>query len=146
MPRTTVHPPSLPLFGEGELTRDRALALVKKYPVGCSLRQIRRHGKLYWSARTRSSDGGRDIYVGSEANKRRVERAWDLVRAELAQATEEAAPAIRQLELAADATPAIRKLRELQTISGVKGGTWLYAGKGVDEVRMVVGGETRPPK
>ena len=144
MSREQLHPPSLPLF-EDEPTRDEALWLVKKYPLGCALRQIRRHGnKVYWSARTPRE--GKDVFIGSEQKKRRIERAWEIVRAELAQAAAEAAPAVRELERAADAIPAIRKLRELQTISGVKGGTWLYAGKGVDEVLMAAGGETRPPK
>lgn len=147
MSRDRVNPTSLPLFGGEKLTLERALVLAKKYPYRCGFKKKRGGGKaLYWVARTPAAAGGRDVYVGSDETKRQIELAWELVRAELAQVEAEAAPAVRELERAADAIPAIRKLRELQTISGVRGGTWLYAGKGDDEVRMVAGGETRPPK
>ncbi len=133
----------MPLF-EGELTRDEVLKLVARYPLGCGVHQIRRGNHWYWSARTPldGGRGGKDVYIGSEEKKLRVERAWQLVRAELAEAEAKAAAPL--LKIAADAraatesVPEIRHLHELRERIGVR--------KVVDIPIQKVGGETRPPK
>lgn len=72
--------------------------LVKRIPVGS--RFVRNGTTRYWFARTPFGPGmkSRRLYVGSDANKAIVERAWAIVGAELAEL---------------EATPEVRKLRAL---------------------------------
>ena len=136
------HSGSLPLFGE-EPNADEVRALVKRYPLGCWFRQVRRKVVTpYWVARTPYALGSKDRYVGDEATKRRIERAWEIVRAELARAAEEAAPAVRDLEAAAERVPSIRKLLELQAIAGLRR-TRVLDG---EDARVLGGGENRAPQ
>ena len=151
MPRHRNPAPSLPLFEDGGLTRDRALQMVARCPLGSGLRKVKTkcagacckheptHGP-YWHARTPVVDGkgGKSVYVGSDEAKARLEAAWELVRAELAEAEAKA-------EAASQAVPEIREYRALQAVAGVRTSR-AYAGL-IDRVRLVaVGGETRPPK
>jgi len=84
--------------------RDEPLQVVALVPLGSKLRQMRVKGQLYWFARTPARPGvkSRRVYVGSDAAKAIVERAWAIVGAELAQL---------------EATPEGRKLRELEALA-----------------------------
>jgi hypothetical protein len=67
--------------------------LVKRIPIGSKLRWEARKPGGFWFARTPFAAGvkSRKVYVGSDANKALVERAWAIV----------------------EATPEVRRLREL---------------------------------
>ncbi len=127
------------------------MKLVERYPLGSGLRKMLRscggacckrgpsHGP-YWFARTPQVNGkhGQNRYVGSDEKKAWLELAWELVREELAQAEANAAAASEDV-------PAIRKLRELQAIAGVRKGR-TDAGMVDVPILSMVAGETRPPK
>ncbi len=146
MARPRINPPSLPLFEE-ELTAEDAHKIVARIPLGSRLseeyggcggaccKRGASHGP-YWYARTprRDGAGGKRIYVGSLANKVRVERALSIVDSELALAETKAADA------SGDVPQDIRNLHELRERFGVRKTSV------VDVAMAMVGGETRPPK
>lgn len=103
MPRTKKRLPTLSLFGERP-TRERAWELVEKFPLDSTIsaeyQTIR--GKKYGPYYRVRVGRERKVNVGPAA-KRELELAWDVVRDELA---------------AAESTPEVRRLRELEKRAG----------------------------
>jgi len=98
---------TLPLFGERPSSGE-AWALVDRVPIGarlCKQNVTRgRYRTKYWFAYVAQGHGKpKRIYVGTDANKRELELAWQVVSAELE---------------AAEASPEVRKLRELEKRAG----------------------------
>ena len=100
-------PPQLPLALP--VTRARAWELVAKFPIGSRLYGQYRttKGKKYGPYYTVAYMAGgeeKQVYLGSESNKRELEAAWELVGSELA---------------AAEQSPEVRRLRELEARAGL---------------------------
>jgi hypothetical protein len=105
-------PTSLELFpGERRPSSKEAWEIVERFPVGCRLAQetSQSHGGRYkngpyWFAYVRQGHGRPlRIYVGTDARKRRIELAWEIVSEELAEAAN---------------TPAVKRLRAMEARAG----------------------------
>jgi hypothetical protein len=87
---------SLALFAEEPIDRAAAILLCRRLPIGATLRQeyirctgacckregARGHGP-YWIGQYRQGGRPRRIYIGSDAKKLHLERAWKRIRREI---------------------------------------------------------------
>jgi hypothetical protein len=137
---------SLPLFEEVAPSRDEALAIVARVPPGSRFTQEMSkcsggrpcckdgpsHGP-YWFAHTPRKNGkrGKRVYVGPERKKHRIELAWEVYAAALAEL---------------EATPEGRRLRELEALAGRP--RLARTSEVLDQVPITSfgGGRTRVPK
>lgn len=111
------------LFEPPEMTRDEALEIIERYPIGarfsseyqkctgacCRVPGARGHGPN-WVAVVRTTEGRRRLYIGTNEKKKRIEQAHALIRAEIGKLEAKLAARIR----AVGQSRAARELAELE--------------------------------